>query len=369
MLRRALRYAVPTITAGVLAVTSATAQAAATPGWRIVQTLPATSEVLSITAVGASDAWAAGTSCGGACNSSSLLIRHWDGRAWRRVAPPRGFVNSTPLTVAASSASSAWVFGTQGTRRPSSFALHWTGRAWAAPFRFPAKTQILTAVVTGRGGAWAFGDNGSAYAAHFNGSRWSKAAVPIIATGASALSARNIWAVGEPVRSPPSGSAVAVMHWNGTSWKRVMLPRISVSKNAVLIPVSIIAIAASNVWADALPINSAQGPVGATVLLHWNGRAWAWVKIPRKVAFPLALTQDGHGGIWLSGDPSTQSAPGALYHDSNGRWSQLPVPHKAGIVSVVFALAWIPGTRSVWGSGVEVLPASRPEGIILKYGP
>lgn len=368
MLRRALRYAVPTITAGVLAVTSATAQAAGTPGWRIVQVLPATSEVLSITAVGASDAWAAGTSCG-TCNPSSLLVRHWDGRAWRTVAPPRGFANSTPLTVAASSPSSAWVFVTQGTRTLTSFALHWTGRAWAAPFRFPAKTQIITAVAPGRGGVWAFGDNGSGYAAHFNGRTWSKVAVPIIATGASAVSARNIWAVGVPGHPPSSGSAVAVMHWNGTSWKRVMLPRVSVPRNGILVPGNIVAIGASNVWADALPINPAQGPVGATVLLHWNGRAWAWVKIPRNVAFPLALTQDGHGGIWLSGYPSTQSVQGDLYHDSNGRWSQLPVPHKTGKVSVVLALAWIPGTRSVWGSGLEVPAASGPEGIILKYGP
>jgi hypothetical protein len=371
MLRRALRYGVPVMAAGVVAVTSATAQASGPPGWRIVQALPASSQVLSITALGASDAWAAGMSCGGGtCNSSRLLVRHWDGNAWRTVAPPTGFVNSASLTVAASSASSAWVFGTQGTSTPSSFALHWTGRAWAAPFRFPAKTEITTAVTPARGGVWAFGHlNRSAYAAHYNGRTWSKVPVPVIAAGASAVSARNIWAVGYPVSPPSSGSAVAVMHWNGTSWKRAMLPRISVPKNAVLVPANIIAIGASNVWADALPINLAQGPVGGTVMLHWNGKAWAWVKIPRNVAVPFALTQDGHGGIWLSGYPSTRSAQGYLYHDSNGHWSQLPVPHKTGMVSAALALAWIPGTGSVWGAGVEIPPASGPVSIILKYGP
>jgi hypothetical protein len=159
------------------------------------------------------------------------------------------------------------------------------------------------------------------------------------------------------------------MHWNGTSWKRVMLPRVSVPNNAVLIPANIVAIGASNVSADALPVNSAQGPVGRTVLLHWNGRKWAWVNIPRALAFPFALTQDGHGGIWLSGYPSTANPQGFLYHDSNGRWSQQPVPHKTGMVSAALALAWIPGTRSVWGSGVEIPPTGGPEGIVLKYGP
>lgn len=65
-----------------------------------------------------------------------MVVRHWDGKAWRAVTPPRAYINS-PLDqgagpVAATSASNAWIFAGRGTESVDyTDALHWTGKGWA----------------------------------------------------------------------------------------------------------------------------------------------------------------------------------------------------------------------------------------------
>jgi hypothetical protein len=61
----------------------------------------------------------------------------------------------------------------------------------------------------------------------------------------------------------------------------------------------------------------------------------------------LALAPDGTGGIWLAVQQHW------LAHEHDGRWTLTSTPF------MIQALAWIPGTRSVWAVG---------SGGILKYG-
>ena len=56
---------------------------AGTPGWRVVQKFGATSEITSVAADSANDAWAAGIVCQGQCKVTHLLVSHWDGCAWQ----------------------------------------------------------------------------------------------------------------------------------------------------------------------------------------------------------------------------------------------------------------------------------------------
>lgn len=94
---------------------------------------------------GARDTWLAGDACAdpatcGVSDTSNdtVVVRHWDGKAWRAVTPPRAYINS-PLDqgagpVAATSASNAWIFAGRGTESVDyTDALHWTGKGGRCP--------------------------------------------------------------------------------------------------------------------------------------------------------------------------------------------------------------------------------------------
>ena len=69
-------------------------QQAPPPGWKLSAVYKAESEVAGVAALGSGDAWAAGTECGSPCDTSTLLVGHWNGKTWGLVRPPAQFVNN-----------------------------------------------------------------------------------------------------------------------------------------------------------------------------------------------------------------------------------------------------------------------------------
>src|SRR5215470_3798380 len=83
--------------------------------------------------------------------------------------------------------------------------------------------------------------------------------------GVTALSACDVWAVGN-YRAVPTGPLLSLAeHWNGTAWKVVPTPDPGTSINFLR---AVSAFSASNVWAVGHADDS-------TLILHWNGTAWA----------------------------------------------------------------------------------------------
>ncbi len=75
------------LTAGVaVGLAASGAQAAATPGWRVVATYPQVQAMTAVSAASAANGWAVGLS-GGCCD---LFVSHWNGKAWSKVAVPKG---------------------------------------------------------------------------------------------------------------------------------------------------------------------------------------------------------------------------------------------------------------------------------------
>ena len=103
------------------------AEQAGPAGWRISQVLAGVT-VGGLWAGGTQDAWLAGDECAdpATCGNSdagngTVVVRHWDGRAWRMVTPPKAYINS-PLdqgvaAVAATSGTNAWVLAGARHRR------------------------------------------------------------------------------------------------------------------------------------------------------------------------------------------------------------------------------------------------------------
>jgi hypothetical protein len=209
------------------------------------------------------------------------------------------------------------------------YALYWNG-ARAKVTKFPAETSISAAVTLSRSDAWAFGTHGALgsspapYAAHYNGRTWARVSLPVLPSGVSAVSATDIWVYGQLPTT--SQAAYAVSRWNGRTWTTTRLPNLDLGTGFFLVPGNIAALRANDVWVDGT-LGKGMGVGDGVVLLNWNGSTWTRVK----TRFPTSeynsdMTQDGHGGIWVSGYSSmAQGYAGPyLYHYNNGSWTPMP---------------------------------------------
>ena len=379
LVRRAVVAGVAAVTAGAslaagAVVTAPALAAASSPRWRVTRTV-ANLAVGGLWAGGARDAWLAGDACAdpatcGATDTSNgtVVIRHWDGRAWRAVTPPRAYINS-PLDqgagpVVAISASNAWIFAARGTQSVDyTDALHWTGRRWANPVRL--NTAIQAAVAPSATDVWAFGPPArygqTGYVAHYNGRTWTHGTFPITADAASSSSATDIWVGGESGNGP---GPLGMEHWDGRSWRATRLPSVGTGPQALAFIVGIAAIGPRDVWADAIAYK-ASGTI--SYLLHWNGRSWTRTAIPYSATADSPVVPDGHGGLWLAASIGAGRQPTFwFFHYSGGHWTKTPMPRTGTPPTgqiFVSQIAWIPRTRSLWATG-GILDSTA----IFKYG-
>ncbi len=361
------------------ATTVPAANRVSVPGWRITQVLSGVT-VGGLWAGGTGDAWLAGDECAdlATCgdkdpSNGTVVVRHWDGKAWRLVTPPRAFINS-PLdqgvaAVAASSGSNAWVLAARGTDEVAyTDALHLAGTTWASPVRLDA--AIEAAVAPSPTQLWAFGVPSSSrlpgYFAHFDGRTWTHGSFPFSGTAAAARSASDVWVGG----GGDDTGHLGIEHWDGHRWHATPLPDLGIASSDLLwANINGLAdLGPRNVWADITTENDASANPPGTILLHWNGRAWSRVAFPYLGSAFSPVASDGDGGIWLA---TASGAGGSTVlwfdHYAGGHWSRVRVPRGDGVQPEVFYLNWIPGTRSLWAAG-EVDFADDGEAV-LKYGP
>lgn len=379
LVRRAIASVVVAGTVGAAvaasaAVISPAGPAARSPKWRITQTM-ANLMAGGLWAGGARDAWLAGGACAdpatcGVSDTSSgtVVIRHWDGTAWRAVAPPAAYINS-PLDqgagpVVATSASDAWIFAGRGTQSADyTDALHWTGKRWAKPVRL--NTAIQAAVAPSAADIWAFGPperyQPTGYVAHYNGKTWTHGTFPIAGQAAGASSATDIWVGG--VAGTMTGP-LGMEHWNGRSWHSTPLPRLGAGRQTLNFIVGIAAIGPHDAWADATTDGGSGG--ASSYLLHWNGRSWTGTAIPYGATADSPVVPDGRGGLWLAVTIGMRRNLTYWFcHYSGGRWTKTPIPGSgtpAGLLSI--QITWIPGTQSLWATG-----DMRESTAMYKYGP
>lgn len=393
LLRRFAALSVPVLLAGALLSVPAAGQAAiarpaaaraaaaragvaaSSPRWRIVKVYGPKAngggQLMSVDAAGAKDAWLAGV-VGTDEGPPAPLVAHWNGSRWRAAPTPPGMSATAPMVqadVAASSASDAWLFAELGADTPYSLALGWNGSRWAR-FRFPNWSAIAASAVFSRTNAWAFGQvflgKVGPYVARYNGKRWHGMSVPLAPQSASAVSASDIWASGQTTRSLGTRSpAFAAMHWNGKSWHAVPFPKLRLPRGVVVNQTFIQAFGPASAWVI-VGLAKGEGVYPGDVLLHWTGK-WHQVKVPFPTAQVAGITQDGHGGIWISAYSAGPKFQAVLYHERGGHWSRQPAPTEPGETTQLNALSWSSGAKSGWAAG-EVLPGDgTSRGVLLQY--
>jgi hypothetical protein len=170
----------------------------------------------TVTAISATDVWAAGYSGAVRSPATRTLIEHWNGRRWTIVPSPSvrardGVVDNLLFGLSGSGRGDVWAVGSWGAlpggyggKGDHALALHWDGHRWsrvAGPAVGPR--SLLTGVVTAAGRVWAVGDRGlqphqQTLIEHWNGTRWTITPSPLGFSLAAATRSPDgaVWAVG-----------------------------------------------------------------------------------------------------------------------------------------------------------------------------
>jgi len=322
------------------------------PGrWTISYTnrLPMSS-FLAAVAVSPRDIWAIGkfaTSAG----PNRAIIRRWDGRAWRTVDLPRQYRGLVPSDIAGTSPDniwvSGWVFGDF-----ESVALRWNGHHWSRVTGLPKGIAgRLMMAVTGPKDAWIFDGSGNW---HYNGRRWRRFNLPYSVFGVSAVSANNIWAIGEGPNRP------VLARWHDGRWTTHRLPFIN--RYAALF--NVLALPDGELWITGGTLGTPEIPLA----LHYQNGEWRRYQGPGGDFLGPAVP-DGTGGIWaahLTADDLTTM----VHIDARG-WHEVKLPGVRGKHTSVTTLAKAPRSRTVFAFG-ELFWSSMPyqtDGLILRTSP
>lgn len=334
--------------------------------WRIVSSSPGA--LLTVTAPGASDAWAFG-SVGGFGKPEHPVARHWNGQRWTAVSLPGGIIGGIGCS-GSTSRSDVWAFGgaslDAGDATPAVLRLR-NGR-WTHQ-RNLGRGYITDCAVISPRDVWVFGSSHVGLSTgtwHFDGKRWSHiTTVGFTLAGASVASPSDIWATGQDA----VGNDNVVAHWNGHSWIRnraftTALPH--PGPNVELFGGPITALSASDVWAETEVVRlSSQGQKSSLVVQHWNGKRWLRVRSTDPGYYLPGAVRDGAGGWWTIG-PSYSAANPSLLHRVGQRWVKVAVPIPAHSSLNIFDLARVPRTSTMLAAGWLTTSGSLPGlGVVL----
>jgi hypothetical protein len=331
-------------------------------------------DLLGVSAVSATDAWAVGYKCSNAeCEIPDLtyttLIEHWNGRKWSTVASTNPFPSDQLRAVSAVSATDAWAVGnaTPGETATSQQMLieHWNGRKWSTTPTpdVSTDTYVLSGVSAISAtdawviGSWdAYGVNARALILHWNGRKWSKVASPNpvgrALLGVSAASVGDAWAVGQYTNAGGQ-AATLTEHWNGRKWSKVASPGPSPGEGNGLSGVS--TLTPKEAWAVG---SSGTSEGWRTLVVRWNGKAWKPVASPNPGSSfdilngvsAISATDAWAVGYYSSTKGNTQIT---LILRWNGKaWTRVPSPNpnSSGINNLAGVSTVSPGRAFAAGS-------------------
>jgi len=277
---------------------------ACVPAWRVVDSPnpdPAHDAIFGMAAISANDVWAVGD-YGTRTGLNRALTLHWDGTSWTNVpcpVPGSGTTYHTLNAVSAVSSNDVWAVGGIGESldaNPStgkynhSLIMHWDGTQW---------TRLSSS----------------------SSANWDEF------TGVSAVSANDVWAVGEAIRGYNNS---LVVHWDGTSWTEHSAPTVlyaGLDDVAALSPTA--------VWT-----------IGSRTIYRWDGSSWSTAaSAPGDLHTIRALSAND---IWAGGNVGEATL---LMHWDGAMWSVVPSPNRHG-ANRITAIAPI-AANNVWALGQD----------------
>jgi hypothetical protein len=387
-----------TIAAAALATGSTPAQEAlnrlgtAAPG-----TLATESSLLGVSALSPGDAWAGGTTEAVSGGVYEVLASRWTGSAWKRMkcAPPVGAQSSSFSGMSVVSPKDVWAAGQYYTGVSGSgpnltpLIMRWDGTACKrvkSPNPSGSYRTFLNGVsADAPNDAWVAGYYAVGNAQgqipvplieHWNGTAWKIAKTPPPGAnqeaelwGVSAVSPKDVWAVGYSQVVSVATPQPLILHWNGAAWKKVKVPSPSGATSTRLNGVS--ADSPNDAWAVGTYASSAG--VAEPLLMHWNGTAWKLAKSPAPSGNTLLNVQqvsaDSPKDAWADGWYRSSSGvyEPLLLHWNGTAWklAKSPVPH--GDLGTQLWGVSADSPKDAWATGFYAYGEGEAETLILHW--
>ncbi|HEV2756924.1 MAG TPA: hypothetical protein VG318_14245 [Actinomycetota bacterium] len=235
-----------------------------------------------VDAVDPQNAWAVGYFLGG--NWSRTLVRHWDGESWETQASPSVDEQTNILNdVAFGPEGTGWAVGERSRLTAKTVVQRYNGTRWRMQRSLnPSKTlNSLDAVdVSPTGTVYAAGTKWDRKRQHrtmiqrFDGEAWSvmRSGRLGFLRGIDAVADADVWAVG--VETVDRRSGAYATHFDGTGWTRAALPDVP-GRYSILNGVS--AAATNDVWAVGFYMVADESH---PLVLHYDGTAWSVAELP-----------------------------------------------------------------------------------------
>jgi hypothetical protein len=300
---------------------------------------PGNAQLNGVSADGARDAWAVGSTLSRNFTGKTLTVR-WDGATWKRVPSPNA--GAAPYTdalfaVSTRTTNDAWAVGNyfdDSLGADAMLTMHWNGTAWSiVPVSSPGDeyNELIGVDDVAANDVWAVGDymnqGGDSIQCilHWDGSSWTQVGVPTPRKGAligvSADSASHAWAVGY------TGDGTVTLRWDGSKWRRVASP--NPGRSPLLLSVQ--SLSSEDAWAVGFRGNFHQ-PLG-TLALHWNGHRWSQVSSPSPGLSPVftSVSASGPDDVWAVGFTVTKdrTIDTLTYRWDGDAWRRVASPNPA----------------------------------------
>lgn len=289
----------------------------------------------AISVVSADDIWAVGEYNPGVPPTETgrrTLALHWDGSTWEVVLPPNpawaGLDLVTLEDVVALSSNDIWAIGYSedfASLHLSTLIMHWDGAHWKIarspnPAGYNLPNQLFAVAAVSPDNIYAVGEMGldnQALILNWNGNRWR-----VISNqcgtglrGITALSANDVWAVGDST----------ICHFDGNSWSVVPSPQPRGNYYEISYPLQdIVAISANDIWAvGSRVLDYGQYIVHLSIFEHWDGSQWTLMDPPLgQVVYGVEAVASND--VWAVGTTGSQAL---ILHWNGGSWSSVIAPN------------------------------------------
>jgi hypothetical protein len=296
--------------------------------------------------------WGAGPGAATVISRNNGDVLRFTGQTWGAVA------SVAPARVNAmwgSGADDIWAVGDSGA------IAHLAGGVWTAPADTSGVGELTAVWGSGPDDVWALG---ATAATHWNGSAWTKVALPVPLRPSSGVpqlygvwgsGAKDVWVVGGFISSFSAINDAThldpydfgfgpsfILHWDGSAWSAASgFPS---TADAVFVLHGVWGSGPADVWAvgGGPVVSGGDGPT----ILHWNGATWTPVASNAKTPEPLkAVWGSGPDDVWaVGGSNSLNGSSAMMLHFDGHVWSDLTPAFNPGGPA-------LPGLEAVWGSG------------------
>jgi hypothetical protein len=301
-----------------------------------------------VAVLASNDIWAVGEQYVTAFSAYQPLIEHWNGSAWSVVPGPN--IIGMLRGIAAISPTDIWAVGFRPAYSSAAVILHWDGSTWSSvSHSLPGgASKLFSIAAISANDIYAVGEAlRSPLLAHWNGSQWTAMSAPVITNGVlnslTIVSRSDMWAVGYV--SVAGGLQTLTLHYDGTSWAQVISPNAGSYDNRLT---GVVALSSKDVWAVGYASNGMTGYWGVT--LHYDGHTWSIVTNGTESlgnVYLNSIAAVSASDIWAVGRDDTASAV-ALHYDGT-RWRIASTPHAGTNVSKL--LGAVNGAGVVWAVG------------------